>query len=845
MSAKKKPRPAARRSTATAVLLREPVDYLISKGRYKEAVKQAKLCYKVEATPEHHRLLESATYLRAQQLLQGAMTNAAREVAEHLLALGITDPKLVEPAAALMLAVGLSGRALELQGRIEEPEARTRLTRRAADHAVVHPDQVPASQAEVRAGALQVRSALSALETGTEEEALALLRDVSRNSLFSDWKLFVRGLAALRRGDPAEARANWERLDPERAASRLARTLTSLDQPGTGTDALERWAFGDVILAPLRNLASLVAENRWQEAALAVGPLRITLHRVDPVLAQRLTRVLYIPLLNAASSLHYREAQSLLKTFTKAAEPLPIDPRWNRLWAMAWEGPQGGFDEAEPFWKRYIDDLATAPGIVPELRPRAQALVWSHLGKQLVEVADALGPGPSPFPKATRAPRRVDREVAEARRRAVECLEMAERLGPAHRPAHQALIDAHKAWGEPEKAASAARRLLDALPDDLETLLYLHEFHIRRDEPEQALGYTLRARAIKPLDEKILGHEWSCHMALARQHAIQGRFEEGRAELAAAEGLSPTFSEAIQFTTRKVIFALKAGEADRVSDLVAETQDHQKEPAPLWLTFWIESIRYKLPEAEQTRFQSRWFSSLSKKVRGDTAAALSDVMAPFVSSTLTYPGCDEHLHQVLEYLKRTTRIKYGRDDLSRVCAFLGLLANAERTAKPLESSARTLLDKLAKRGTKLHADAYEFYYMLASLEMSQLPFKGDIKQARSNLEIALSLAQKAEASDPRASEFLPMVQQALSTLNDLFSRPMGFPFGEMPFSGRPGGGGFPSMADVMEAMAGQFGLDLDDMLDGDDDDDDVFESPFDPFPARPRRAAKKARKKKR
>src|SRR5450759_1580717 len=91
------------RAEGPPIPLRDLVDRLIAKGRFKDAVKEAKICYKQESTPEHHKLLEQAYLLRAQQLQQGGMSIAAREVAEHLLDFGITDPALAEPSAALML----------------------------------------------------------------------------------------------------------------------------------------------------------------------------------------------------------------------------------------------------------------------------------------------------------------------------------------------------------------------------------------------------------------------------------------------------------------------------------------------------------------------------------------------------------------------------------------------------------------------------------------------------------------------------------------------------------------------------------------------------------------------
>ena len=46
--------------------------------------------------------------LRADQLRRGGMPAAAQEVAQHLLDFGVTDPALVEPAAELLMSLGMS-----------------------------------------------------------------------------------------------------------------------------------------------------------------------------------------------------------------------------------------------------------------------------------------------------------------------------------------------------------------------------------------------------------------------------------------------------------------------------------------------------------------------------------------------------------------------------------------------------------------------------------------------------------------------------------------------------------------------------------------------------------------
>ena len=63
--ASKPGRHAGQRPAAAAKSSREQVEYLIEKGRYKEAVKEVKIGFRREGTPELQlrRLLERAYYL--------------------------------------------------------------------------------------------------------------------------------------------------------------------------------------------------------------------------------------------------------------------------------------------------------------------------------------------------------------------------------------------------------------------------------------------------------------------------------------------------------------------------------------------------------------------------------------------------------------------------------------------------------------------------------------------------------------------------------------------------------------------------------------------------------------
>jgi tetratricopeptide (TPR) repeat protein len=802
----------------------QEVERLIAKLQLKDAVHAAKLCYKDESTPEHHRLLERAYLLRCDQLRRGGMPAAAQEVAQHLLDFGVTDPALVEQAAALLMALGMTRAALTIQGRLDSPEAREALNRQEADLAVVHPERAAQVPPEVRAGAELVRGALAALHSGDDVSAIDALRDVARSSPWSDWKLFVRGLAAFSRNEADAVRANWDRLDPKRAAARIARGLTALSGNGATPNGpvraveLEKQVFGEPTLDSLEELGRFVAENRWREALRRIAWLRPRLLRIDPSLAERLTSVLLKPLIDASEDLAGEEAEELLDGFTRSAQPLGIDPRWNRLRALACEGVTGELDLMEEHWRAYLADLLSVTVLTPEERRLAQALVWEHIGDQFMSET-------MPHPGLAGNWRRADEADRALRTRAIECFEQSVRLAPDYLGGYQALWNARRLAGQPDEAAADARRLLEKFPDDFATLSFLVNHHFNRQEPDPALEYVLRARAIKPLDPDLARQEFTVRVLRSRSLAQEARYDEGRADFSAAATACPEWSKSFHFKAVRAVFELKAGQTERGNALIVETQEELTEATPLWLALLIESIRYKLPLAHQERFDARWTKDQCRKIRSETAGALAELMTPFVEGDAKYEGRDAHVNQVVNYLLRGSRIKYRQTDLEAVVHFLCLVPQAE-----------SLRDKMVQRGMKLFPKAAWFPTIAGSLALDKSGHGGgSLLRAREYLQKALSLAEASK--HPLDAKLLPRIRQSLSMIKDLFGGPMSSPFNAYdprPFSSS---GAPPEFFGLMDALEREFELGpCDDDEDGFGYDDD---EPAPSVPASDRRSGPK------
>lgn len=834
MASKTQSKPASSGAGGVSAL-RVEAERLIEKERYKDAVKQAKMAYKEAATPANHQLLERAYFLRARQLLQQGMRSSAVEVAGHLLDFGVTGTDRPEELIRLLASLGFEKAALGLQEKLGASGMSEQISRAVADQLVLHPERAGSASAELVAEAKMVRQALEKLQAGDEAGAMEGLRGLSRSSPLSEWKLFVRGLAAFERGDEAESRANWDRLDRERAPARIVGRLRRIaaDAGGLSEASLasaERLAFGDPILDRLRTLGVLIAGQDWDRALPLLSTVRLTLYRVDPRLAERLTLVLMGSIIKATQEMDENEAQKVITRFTRAAQPLPIDPRWNRFLAHSWDSVSM-YDDAIACWTEYLKDLESIEVLSPAERTLAQALVWNQIAALHCEAAreiedytetrrrrSAMRSGGIEVDK----PERMNPGVAAARRESIAALEQSLKLAPDHLQIYKHLVEMSVEWGDQKAMVAAANRLLARFPDDLETSTLLGKHLLTQGEPRAALPHVLQARRLKPLDESLRTLEFNVRVALARQLAIEGKFDEGRAEFAAADGVAAAAQRDYYFLARRAMLEYRAGQTQAGDRLVEQARAMLVEPAPLWLALAIEAARFAMPANVVQKYNRLWQVDSKKKRQSETAGAVAGLIHAHIEAGINYPGREEHIKQVTAYLHSAGRVKFRVDDIERIVEFL------RDQTRDAASKDFELYSKLVNAGVKQNPGSALLHLHAADVEMSAAPKqKGWLsrsvipRKAREHLDTALKLAEAS--TDPRVRALLPEIQRsrsAMESIQSIFERFAG------PFGGPMPGGGFPGMGDPFDDF---FDEDEDDYENDDYDEDEMDSEPGTPF----------------
>jgi len=731
--------------------LNKQLERNLEKGNYKQALKDAKVCYRQNVTEENRRLLECAFMGRAQELCRQGNREAARLVVEDLFTLGVTEHAVEAALPNLLISLGMLDR-LPRGNREVNNDSQKDLATQIADHAVLRPNETPTSVPDIREGARSIRVSLDALEKGDEAAALAQLKAISRNSPLADWKFFVRGLAAYYRQDIDEMLANWDRLDRERFAARIAKPLQVLAgaAPLDTTDSrlrsavsqLERQMAGQSLTVQLSTLQRQIADHDWSNALKTLRTVYRPLRTVDRSFSQRLTLWLTDQFIDEG-------LDDELERLIRFADPLPLDPRWNRARALLGEEFEDDFFHEPPsqYWRKYAADLQKVETLSQDERNLAQAIVWSHVAKDHILEANGLS-------RCTCGASH-DEEVAEEREQAVECLERSFNLAPSYASAYQVLASMYRSANEPDQAAMAHRRWLENVPDSLDAMLYLINYYLGEDEPAEARPLVERARALKPLDQHVAELAWSMHVAAARHYALHGSFDLGRREFDAADEVCPRKRGQQGILARRAALEFKAECGEAARDLIQQALDNLSEPAALWLEIIIETTRYEMPN-ETVYYEKRWAEGLKRKCNGSAAGIMCRLLTAHLKLNREYVSRKSHVAQLVAYVRRCTRVKWELPDLRDACIFLDHVKEAK------------LLAKFVNRGLKLFRDSPYFHFMAGQQETAKGPRRCRFDRAIKSFERAIELGQ--DSNDPAVREVVEMAKYSLSFLEDAQTR---------------------------------------------------------------------------
>lgn len=757
MSRKRK---QANRSSATEDLRKQTRRHL-ERGDGKSALKSAQQACRKEKSAEHRELLERAYVARVEQLVARKSFDDARRILSELEDLKPTLAEVREQIPKLKLSAGdFDDDATTLLD--DDPSILNELVDRAVrDSRVALP-----AQGDAREHVSRIRDALAAIESGNDDQAAELLKDVPRTSPASDWKLFVRGLTAFYDYDRERMQANWRRLDPDRTAVSIARKLVALareswqgdDEPPPAFAPVEGNGSGnplpvrlqnDPVPALLREIAEHWRSEDWTEFFRSFGKLRQRYYKSHQNLVDQIVDVVW--------KRAVRDGEENLLTRLQQKAPAPaLDPRWNRAKAMLSGNPEfADFDIANECWTAYAEDLKTVAKLSEEERSVAQGLVFRHLARITLDVAEMSEEGDffyEPDPEEARAFRR---DAARHYRESIErCPDLVE--------AYRGLAELHESEEEPKKAAAVLKRLVKQKPDDFETHVWLANHFQGEDDPAAAAPHVEAAARLKGRDPQIENLRWSQQVATLRRFTIKRKFDDARDAWEELVAMAP------EHFPRYSLDVLRAGIEFKEKNLEAAEEHLQsalgriEEPTAVWMNMSCVAARFRVQREFKKRFDDEFKSAIEKKPTSATAGRLAGFLVGLKVSQVNYTGRATQERLTLKYLKRATNVKWDPEDLERVCTFLRALPRQ-----------RWLFNKLSEVGYKKFSDEPYFVMCAAESAMGTSPFSCDFEEAEFLLNRVIELTENA--TSPRDQHFAESARQQLAILRDFEERmPFGF-----------------------------------------------------------------------
>jgi hypothetical protein len=366
--------------------------------------------------------------------------------------------------------------------------------------------------AELQKEAALVADSLDKIHRGYFESAMADVKGIPASSPYADWKLFVRGYIAFCQRDLSTAQRNWERLDPERRASRVAQSLFSASTPpeqiappvkledkpsshlsGTGAsdvstseELLRQFLSCSNPVAAARRIADAI--NTKNASAFSVKQAKMlegfssTYRRAYPDLVNSFLQ-------SIVRIIARQPRGGVLNELMKLATAPDFDPKWNLLRSFLARKSDHGEPSGEPFVKAYLEtDLPLVKSVTEEARSALKSLCLFELGKMRLvsSMRQAVMDRMSPI-SICRKIEGDDGHILLAK--AIEAY-------PKNREAHLELIRFHETFNHLEMQLGAdtdSREVFEAkanfvehFPNEVETKLWLVDWYFDHDEIDKA-----------------------------------------------------------------------------------------------------------------------------------------------------------------------------------------------------------------------------------------------------------------------------------------------------------------------------------------------------------------------
>ena len=614
-----------------------------------------------------------------------------------------------------------------------------------ADQAILYPQRRSPAYADLNRQADVVRDALRDVEQGEDTGAVERLSEIPRRSPFAEWRLFVRGLIAHYADDLERVEANWSRLEPSRAACRIATNLQvfsgrlkaqdcSIDV-ATGQRRLLYAVTGSPVISQLETIRDHFQAGQIQKSLSALRAFRQRYGQSRRRLLERLTDLMWKRLASQGDD-------RILRQLIKTVPGPPLDPNWNRARAVLWhESDSGNMNRMEDLWTAYIRDLEQCEALSEDERKIAASLVHQRIAGEFAHAArieeDRDEPDGEFWDDDDFDDYQQEQEeyVEILRQRAEVHLQDALRTCPKLLEAHRDLVSLYQDADQPQKAIDAARHLVQHFPDHFETLLWLANYFIEADKPADAESYVDRVSRLRPRDPAVQSLIWHQRLGMLRQLARKRQFDAARQQLQEAFVARPENVKSYLMDLLQATIEYKAKNIDAAENHLQAAVGAVEEPTVIWLIMHAYADRFGLDRKLKNDFRDRYKSAILRGCTSQTAGHIAGFLRDFLVRRVKYSGLVTHQRLFVTYLNRSKKVAWEHEDLRAVCDFVRRLEGQQ---------GRALRCRLATEGLRRFPDDPLFPYLCANEMLFDAPYRRNYSAMIDHWERALELNKTAE-----------------------------------------------------------------------------------------------------
>jgi tetratricopeptide (TPR) repeat protein len=661
-------------SIPTAEIEKRATQFL-AQGKFRKARDEFKILSKLDKSKYLPLLVEANKGLMLEMLSKG-MESEAGQVLLYLKTIATPDQwEAIQLSFACAGGGGSDSSFDPLALLLSNAPANDSQRRSLADKVILggsfklSPD-LPASKG-IYLDALAVRKGLEAISNKDFTGALDAIRPLAHDSVFSHWKLFIKGLAAFHTGDLPKANRFFEAIPPHTAPRSGAQPyihLGNLPDPADGLPKPDETQVQAVLsLLGIGHLKDTLMEaDRYWSVHQQPAAFQLLKTRLGdfPSEGNDWKGVLSGFCLNSLLHMYGDDSNRLMDWLEEAAfgrQPRSAAERMlfariSCLYCGQREDPKEILD----LWNQFIELHGKLHGNDPIWNSEACLWIGRHFAEMNRDFASPFG-----FLHERRKNSMYAADLA------IESLQKSVDLNPANLEAHLALCGAFKTLKRKKDLNRWRDVMSERFPEEKSVLIEAGCGCIDRRAYVKGIEYLERARHLDRLDASIPNHLVKARLFQARQYVENGNIDKARQTMADCEELlidTPGNRNYLRsrwvFDVQRALMEADAGNEEQTQPALALAFQHG--PFPAVVSFFAEVNFVGAPPGNHLKVQPDWRTLLKENFTVAQAFVLLEILC-FLQEEDPETQAPGVMAGFLEpYLKRIQSSFQDRADLARL-----------------------------------------------------------------------------------------------------------------------------------------------------------------------------------